>query len=193
MSVSAALIESPFGMRWTTLVTGIAILVVIGLVRRRPDLAIVSAVAWAGGFEATYGVIDTLYWHPGQSARWVAEAWQAGALVGWVLLAHAMGIRPSGPWVAVTAVAFAIWLTTIPGVTNGFIYNAPQAGQTGSLLVVPEIENVTAKTAWALAYAVGAWRVKTAPFWRRPGPPPEREAATPAAVTVTSRMSSTAP
>ncbi len=153
-------------MRWTTLVTGIVILAVIGLVRRRPDLAIVSVVAWAGGFELTYGVLDTLYWHPGDRVKWVAEAWQAGALVGWVLLAHKMGIRPSPAWVAVTVIALAVWLTTIPGVTSGFVSNAPQAGQTGPLLVVPEIENVVAKTAWAIAYAVGAWRVETPPLWR---------------------------
>jgi hypothetical protein len=152
-------------MRWTTLATGIAILVVIGLVKRRPDLAVVTAVAWAGGFEATYGIIDTAYWHPGDTARWVEEAWQAAALIGWVLLAHAMGIRPSATWVAVTVIGFAVWLTTIPGLTSGFVYNAPQAGQTGPLLVVPEIENVVTKTAWALAYAVGAWRVQSSPFW----------------------------
>jgi hypothetical protein len=159
-------IESPFGMRWTTLVTGIAILAVIGLVKRRPDLAIVSAVAWAGGFELTYGTIDTLYWHPADRAKWTAEAWQAMALVGWVLLAHAMGIRPSPAWVAVTVIAFAVWLTTFPGLTNGFVSNAPQAGQTGQLYVVPEIENVVAKTAWAISYAVGAWRVTAPPFWQ---------------------------
>ncbi len=163
----ASLIESPLGMRWTTLATGVALLVVIGLVRRRPDLAVVSAVAWAGGFELTYGIIDTLYWHPRDAARWTAEAWQAAALIGWVLLAHAMGIRPAPAWVAVTVIAFAVWLTTIPGVTGGFVYNAPQAGQTGPLLVVPEIENVAAKTAWAIAYAVGAWRVETRPFWHQ--------------------------
>src|SRR2546430_9881947 len=106
-------IESPLGMRWTTLATGIAILVAIGVVRRRPDLAIVSAVAWAGGFEATYGILDTLYWHPGDLVKWTAEAWQTAALVGWVLLAHRMGIRPAPAWVAVTVIAFAVWLTTI--------------------------------------------------------------------------------
>lgn len=164
--VSASLIESPLGMRWTTLATAIAVLVVIGLVKRRPDLAIVSVVAWAGGFESTYGSIDTLYWHPTDAAKWNAEAWQAAALVGWVLLAHAMSIRPSPAWVAVTAIAFAVWLTTIPGLTNGFVSNAPQAGRNGPLLIVPEIENVVAKTAWAMAYAVGAWRVATRPFWR---------------------------
>jgi hypothetical protein len=157
-------------MRWTTLATGLAILVVIGLVRRRPDLAVVAAVAWAGGFEVTYGVVDTLYWHPADTAKWTAEAWQGAALVGWVLLAHALGIRPSPAWVAATVVAFAVWLTTIPGLTSGFMYNAPQAGQTGRLLVVPEIENVVAKTAWAVAYAVGAWRVRSEPFWRRHQP-----------------------
>jgi hypothetical protein len=171
--VRASLIESPFGMRWTTLATGIAILVVIGLIRRRPDLAVVSAVAWAGGFELTYGTIDTLYWHPADRVKWTAEAWQAAALIGWVLLAHAMGIRPSGAWVAVTAIALAVWVTTIPGLTNGFVSNAPQAGQTGPLLVIPEIENVVAKTAWAMSYAVGAWRVEAKPFWRHLALPPQ--------------------
>jgi len=152
-------------MRWTTLATGVAMLVVIGLVKRRPDLAVVSAVAWAGGFELTYGIADTLYWHPQDASRWIAEAWQAAALIGWVLLAHAIGIRPSPAWVAVTVIAMAVWMTTIPGVTSGFIYNAPQAGQTGPLLLVPEIENVVCKTSWAIAYAVGAWRVQSRPFW----------------------------
>ena len=160
------MIESPLGMRWTTLATGIVILVVIGLVRRRPDMAIVSAVAWAGGFELTYGIVDTLYWHPADVAKWNAEAWQAAALIGWVLLAHAMGIRPSPPWVAVTVISFAVWMSTIPGMTNGFISNSPQAGQTGPLLVLPEIENVVTKTAWAMSYAVGAWHTRTAPFWQ---------------------------
>lgn len=154
-------------MRWTTLATGIGILVVIGLVRRRPDLAIVSAIAWAGGFEAVYGIVDTLYWHPTDTVKWTAEAWQTAALVGWVVLAHALGIRPSPAWVAVTAIAFAVWLTTIPGLTNGFVSNAPQAGQKGPLMVVPEIENVIAKTSWAMAYAVGAWRTRQQPIWRR--------------------------
>jgi hypothetical protein len=153
-------------MRWTTLATGILILVVIGLVRRRPDLAVVSAVAWAGGFEAAFGIVDTVYWHPGDVTRWIAEAWQAAALLGWVLLAYAVGIRPSAAWLAVSVVAFAVWLTTIPGLTNGFVYNAPQAGHNGPLLVLPEIENVVAKTAWAVAYAAGAWHAETEPFWR---------------------------
>jgi hypothetical protein len=161
------MIESPLGMRWTTLATGIAILVAIGLVKRRPDLAIVAAIAWAGGFEVTYGILDTLYWHPADAVKWTKEAWQGAALLGWVLLAHRIGIRPSAAWVAVTVIAFAVWLTTFPGVTNGFVSNAPQAGQTGPLMVVPEIENVVAKTAWAMAYAVGAWRATSEPFWRR--------------------------
>jgi hypothetical protein len=154
-------------MRWTTLATGIVLLIVIGLVRRRPDLAVVSVVAWAGGFEAVYGVLDTVYWHPADTVKWVAEAWQTAALAGWVALAYAMGVRPSPAWVAVTVIAFAVWLSTIPGLTSGFISNAPQAGQTGPLLVVPEIENVVAKTSWAIAYAVGAWRAQSPPFWRR--------------------------
>jgi hypothetical protein len=154
-------------MRWTTLATGIFILIVIGLVKRRPDLAIVSAVGWAGGFELTFGIADTLYWHPTDTVKWIAEAWQAAALIGWVFLAHAMGIRPSPTWVGITAAAFAVWLTTIPGLTSGFIYNAPQTGHDGPLLIIPEIENVVTKTSWAIAYAVGAWRVETPPFWRR--------------------------
>src|SRR6266567_8063331 len=156
-----SLLESPFGMRWTTVLTAAAILVLIGIVRRRPDLAVVSVVAWIGGFEVVFRFFEVLRWQ--QWSGLLDLAWMAAALVGWPILALALGIRPSPAWVAVTAIAFAVWITT------GYDYNLPQTagGSLRPIRPLPEVENVLAKTAWAMAYLVGAWRL---PPWGRAAP-----------------------
>jgi len=150
-------LESPFGMRWSTFVTAVAILLLIGGVRRRPDLAIVAVVAWTGGFEVVYRFWDIVRWQ--EWWAWTSWAWEAAALVGWVLLAHAIGIRPSPFWLTVTLACFGVWIST------GYVYN--HTGQTYPFQPFAEIENVAAKTAWAMAYLVGAWRVRGPSPWHR--------------------------
>lgn len=150
-------LESPFGMRWSTFLTAVVVLLLIGVVRRRPDLAVVAVVAWTGGFEVVYRFWDIVRWH--EWWAWNSWFWEAAALVGWVVLAHVIGIRPSPFWLTVTLACFAIWIST------GYTYN--YTGQTYPFQVLPEIENVAAKTAWATAYLVGAWRVQTVPAWQR--------------------------
>lgn len=148
--MNAGLLESPLGMRWTTLATAAAIFALVGLWRRRPLAAIVVLAAWAGGFEVAYRVLDILRWHEWWAVS--AWAWEAAALVGWVIAAHALGIRPSPPWVALTVAVFAVWWL------SGYDYNLPQtaAGQHQPLRWLPEIENVAAKTSWAMAYVAGS-------------------------------------
>ena len=151
------LLESPLGMRWTTLLTALLMVFLVGVIRRRPDLAGVAVVAWAGGFEVVYRFWDIVRWQ--EWWAWSSWFWEAAALAGWVFLAQSVGIRPSLFWLAATLLCFAIWIST------GYRYN--YVGQKAPFQVLGEIENVSAKTAWAMAYLVGAWRVRTPPPWRR--------------------------
>ncbi len=169
-----ALLESPLGMRWTTLATAAAMLGLIGVVRRRPDLAVVSVVAWMGGFEIAFRFFEILRWQ--QWSGLPHLAWVAAALTAWPLLALALGIRPSPAWMAVTAVAFAVWITT------GYDYNLPQTagGRLRPVRLGPEVENVVAKTAWAMCYLVGAWRLPSSGWPRAGGASPARISPPPA-------------
>jgi hypothetical protein len=147
--VSAGLLESPFGVRWTTLITAVAIVAVMGIWRRRPFVACVVILAWLGGFEVAFRLLDILRWH--EWSAWAGWLWEAAALIGWLLAAHAFGIRPSRLWVAVTALVFVVWWL------SGYDYNLPNtaAGQGLPIRWAGEVENVTAKTAWAMAYIAG--------------------------------------
>ncbi len=147
---------SPLGIRWSTLAAGLLILTLIGGARRRPDLAVVAAVASAGGFEIVYQAVDLVHWrHWRQLTAW---GWEAAALAGWVFLAQSVGIRLRWPWVTLTALCFGLWVVT------GFDYNYTPARP---FIVGAEIKNEVTKTAWAVMYLVGAWQVRTPPFWRR--------------------------
>jgi hypothetical protein len=165
--ISAGVLDSPFGVRWTTLTMAAVILLLIGVVRRRPDLAVVAVLAWAGGFETVFTATGNLRWHP--TTGWNEMTWRGVALAGWVLLAPVAGIRVSRAWLAATAALFAIWLTPIPGLTYGLEYNLPQTadGAAQPIRVLPELENVATKTAWGMMYLVGAWRAQSVPVWHR--------------------------
>jgi hypothetical protein len=143
------LLESPLGMRWTTLLMVLVILVVIGVGRRRPLVAVAAVGAWTGGFEVVYRFWDIVRWHEWWGLHDLM--WEAAALVAWVILAHALGVRPSAFWLTVTLLGFGIWITT------GYTYN--YVGQRYPFSVTAEIQNVATKTAWAIAYLVGAWRL----------------------------------
>lgn len=151
------LLESPLEMRWTTLLMALLVVFLIGVIRRRPDLAVVAVVAWTGGFEVVYRFWDIVRWQ--EWWAWNSWFWEAAALAGWVVLAHSVGIRPSPFWLTATLLCFAIWIATG--------YRSNYAGQKAPFQVLGEIENVSAKTAWAMAYLVGAWRVRTPPPWHR--------------------------
>ncbi len=143
------LIESPLGFRWTTLAMLAAILVVVSA-RRRPFLALVTALAWLTAFEVLYQFTDTLMHHRDAHllrALAIQSFWFA-TVVGSIGWAHALGVRPHLRWVALSAVIFALW------VQQGFPYN--RAGQTGPVQWWPEILNVSSKTALGVAYLMGA-------------------------------------
>lgn len=152
--MTAGLLESPFGMRWTTLGMAAAFLTVVGVGKRRPVVAVAAMLAWAGGFELTFRLLDIVRWHEWWGFRDLA--WEVAALAGWMVAAHALGVRPSLPWIAVTLVAFAIWFAA------GFDYNLPQTagGQHQAIRWRPELENVVAKTGWGMAYLAGALRLE---------------------------------
>jgi len=144
-------LESPWGMRWSTLLMVLVILAVIGVLRRQPVIAVAAVAAWTGGFEVVYRLCDIARWHEWWGFN--ALLWEATALAGWVLAAHLLGIRPSPFWLTVTLAGFGVWITT------GYTYN--YVGQHYPFSAQGEIENVATKTAWAMAYLVGAWRTGT--------------------------------
>jgi hypothetical protein len=159
MSVESGWLESPLGMRWSTLALAVAIGLIIGVVRRQPFLAVVAIIAWVGGFEVVYRFFDILRWH--EWWAWNPLFWEAAALAGWVALAHIVGIRPAAPWVILTATCFAFW------VLSGFDYNILGRGR--SVSVGAEMKNVVAKAAWGLMYLEAAWRAPASPLalWTR--------------------------
>lgn len=166
-------LESPFGMRWSTFLMVLVILGLVGVVRRRPLVALAAVGAWTGGFEVVYRFWDIMRWHEWWGLNDLM--WEAAALVAWVLLALRLGVRPSAFWVTVTIACFGVWITT------GYTYN--YVGQPYPFSLQAEIENVTTKTAWAMAYLVGAWRLgvgdpsaglRAARSWAFPVEPAER-------------------
>src|SRR5262245_7406887 len=145
-TMTAGLLESPFGMRWTTALMAGVILLLIGIWKRRPVVAVALLLAWVGGFEVTFRALEILRWHQWWALS--AWAWEAAALGGWVIAVHALGVRLSGPWIVATVATLAVWFAT------GFDYNLPQtaAGQRQVIRWWPEVMNVTAKTEWGMAY-----------------------------------------
>jgi hypothetical protein len=142
------LIESPLGIRWTTLATAAAIIVVIGT-RRRPLVGVVTVAAWLTAFEVLYQLTDTLTHHrDAHLAHTLAvEAFWLVTMVGWIGWAHALGVRPDVRWAALSVAIFALW------VDQGFPYN--WAGQQGPVRWWPEFLNVGSKTALGVAYMLG--------------------------------------
>ena len=141
------------GIRWTTVLMAVAILLLVGGLRRRPFLAVVTTVAWASAYEIVFRAFDLAAHHldgslPVELQAWL---WQAVATVSWPLLAHVLGVRPYWPLVVVCGLAFAVWLW------GGFWYD--WRGQPYGLLLGDEILNVVTKTGLGVAYLVGAFRI----------------------------------
>jgi hypothetical protein len=138
--VTAAQLLFPFGMRLTT---WIVLIVFVALaVRRRDSRFLGAAAAWLLGFEAAFDLSRAATGYP--------LAWQSRSLpvvvgvftVAWFAFHE---LRPSGRWLAVTALIWSLWLA------DGFPvnYHTLDGFQLG-----PEIMNVSAKTALAVAYLV---------------------------------------
>ena len=146
--MSIHLIESPWGVRWSSLAMLALIVLVVTAARRRPFLALVTAMGWLVAFEIVYEGADAAVHHKSS----VAWAFWLLTVAAWPLLAHFMGVRPHLRWVLLSAAIFALWIQ------QGFWYN--WAGQ-GSKPINwwYEALNVGSKTALGIAYLAGALRL----------------------------------
>lgn len=145
------LIESPLGVRWSSLAMLAVIVAVVWLRRRRqPVLGLVTAMAWLVAFEIPYEATDILVRHqPGAHlTSWASWVVTVG---GWPFAAWALGIWPDWRWTTAGAVLFAVWIAA------GFQHN--DAGQAAPVMWWPELLNVSSKTALGVAYLLGALRV----------------------------------
>jgi hypothetical protein len=134
----------PSHPRWSTLLVGLLILVVVGWRTRRPALAAVALLAWLSLYEIVWQACDVLTSH----RDLLAYGWLGLALVAWPLLAHRLGIRPHPAALATCAAGFAVWLAL------GFHYN--WFGEPRPVAILPEALNAGTKTALGLAYLAGA-------------------------------------
>src|SRR5215510_9487724 len=99
--MSIHMIESPWGVRWSSLAMLAVILIVVTVVRRRPLLALAAAMGWLVSYEIMFEATDMLVHH-----KW-AQQWGWGfwllTVAGWPFFAHAMGVRPRLGWMALSA------------------------------------------------------------------------------------------
>ncbi len=148
--VSIHLIESPLGVRWSSLAMLAVIVLVVAAARRRPVLGLVTAMAWLVAFETPYEARDILVRHqPGAHlTSWASWVVTVG---GWPFAAWALDVWPDWRWVGLSAVIFLLWIAT------GFQHNDP--GQPGPVMWLPEALNESSKTALGVAYLLGALRV----------------------------------
>jgi hypothetical protein len=135
--------------------TVIAALITFGAIsfrRRNPWVALVVVLAWASAFEIVYDVVGVA------AFNWPLSpfVWQAAALLGWVILASVLGVRPDWRISMVFLTLMAAWAVT------GFHLNQPG---TSSIDLRAEVLNEAAKSTLAFAYLVGALRTASA---RRP-------------------------
>ena len=150
MSLRGAWLYYPGGeIRVSTVLVALAILVCVGWRTRRPEVAVVAMMAWVSLYEVAWQGLTTL----AHGGRWASEAWFVAAVVSWVLLAHALGVRPDRRLLLISAAALLAWLA--------FGFDSNWAGQP-PYDVRDEVLNEVSKTALGLAYLVGALRVSRA-------------------------------
>lgn len=143
-------IESPWGVRWSSLATLAVIVLVVSVVKRRPVLGAVAAMGWLIAFEIPYELTDMLVRHqPG--AHLTGWAFWLLTVSGWIGWAWALGVRPDWRWVEISAVIFLGWIA------SGFQHNDP--GQHSPVMIWPEVMNVGSKTALGIAFLLGALRL----------------------------------
>jgi hypothetical protein len=137
-------------IRISTVLAGMAILIVIIGRRRAPLTALIALMAWASAYEILYSATGTAI-HGWSVSGFV---WMTAAVGGWVVLSHVRGIVPDRRLVLLMAVAWGIWIVT------GFNSNAPSvAGTPGfpkDFSVANEVLNELTKSLLGLAYLVGA-------------------------------------
>lgn len=149
--MSISVIETPFGIRWSSLATAVAIVLVVTAARRRPLLGVLAAMGWGTTFEVAFQLTSILAHRDAHWLRSLAgESWWLWTVVGWSFAAHLVGIRPHLSWLAVTALLFALW------VQQGFWFN--WQGQATPVNWWFEALNVSSKTALGVAYVLGAVR-----------------------------------
>jgi hypothetical protein len=135
-------------IRTSTVIAALVIFGVVGIWRQRPLIGLVAVIAWASAFEILYNAAGVVVWH------WPlgAFAWQVAALLGWLIAADLLGIRP--PWWALVPFVLlgATWILA------GFHSNIPGR----PLVLWDEVLNEATKSAIAVAYLVAALRCPTA-------------------------------
>jgi hypothetical protein len=133
-------------IRATTVIAALTVFGAISIRRRNPMLALVTVLAWASAFEIVYDAVGVI------AFAWAFSpfVWQTAALLGWVILAALVGVRPDWLIGIVFLVLMAAWAFT------GFRFNLPG---TTTFDARAEFLNEAAKSTLALAYLVGALRV----------------------------------
>ena len=139
-------------VRASTLALTVLIALVVVWRTRRTLLAAVAVMAWLSAFEIAWQTAQAAFGRIPMSE----EFWFVAAVVGWVVLAHHLGIRPDPLLTGLFVAGFAVW------VALGFHSNWPD--QPFSLR--DEATNELTKTALGVAYLLGALRAA------RPAPVP---------------------
>jgi len=132
----------------TSTVVLAAVLLVVGVIRRRPLHGVLATLAWIAGFEAAWQF--TIFHFAGRPMGWPIPG--SIAVVAEVSLILGVEWR----WLAVAAAVWVVWLP------SGFHYNVPQDPHIDWWA---EFLNETAKTAWGLAYLWPLWRRRPQPLW----------------------------
>jgi hypothetical protein len=147
MSLRGVWLYYPGGhMRLSTALMALAILLWVTWRTRRPYVAGVAVMAWISLFEMAWQACTTL----AHGGTWASEGWYVAAVISWVLLAHALGVRPDWRLLLVSAAALLAWLA--------FGFDSNYAGRP-PYNIRDEVLNEVSKTALGLAYLLGALRV----------------------------------
>ncbi|HXC77196.1 MAG TPA: hypothetical protein VNU19_09095 [Candidatus Acidoferrum sp.] len=134
-------------IRISTIVAALVIFGVVGIWRRRPLVGLVAMMAWISAFEILYNAAGVVVLHTPLGAF----AWEVAALLGWVVAADLLGIRP--PWWALVPFLLlsVIWIVT------GFHSNLPAR----SFSLRDEVLNEATKSALAAAYLIASLQSPT--------------------------------
>ena len=147
MSLRGTWLYYPGGqMRLSTALMALAILALVTWRTRRPHVAVVALMAWISLFEVAWQGLTTL----AHGGNWSYEAWFVAAVISWVLLAHALGVRPDWRFLLLSAATLLVWL--------GYGFDSNWAGKP-PYNVRDEVLNEVSKTALGFAYLLGALRV----------------------------------